>query len=415
MKKQSHDNFFPILDEGTVKELDRKVKNIGKPSIFIGSSQEALDVAKKVQASFPANKFQVDIWSDGIFGKTKSAGGTMANMEWLKNFTDIYDFAIFIFVPDDHTKSLTRFDMDGNNAREVIAVRHNVVFEFGMFLGRIGAKKSFILFDRDVEHFIDLFFTDLKESLDDEKTMIEINEDFRIEIQGYEGNYANYLGDKKRCLPYNEESINEALQKIIRRIVKNFKEIEINFLPATTLAFGYFNNFINIFITNLEILKGNDDYPEEWTKLDNKYDLDKLRKVIHGTKKIKLKIVIPTSIEGAQQKNFVPDFNRKRFKQISFPGHNRDITLLSKKKLEEQDEDELIIYDLPTTLNSSIEAIEMITRHKDIQELLKEKEIRNFRKSLQFKCEKAARKNKNSNIREHLEFITYHQFKKEME
>lgn len=417
MNEQYSGNLFPILDEGTVKELHEKVRNIGKPSIFIGSSQEALSVAEKVKSSFPKEQFQVDIWSDGIFGTTKSHGGSMSNMEWLKNFTDIYDIAIFIFVPDDQVLSLTRFDMEKGDARNAFAVRHNVVFEFGMFLGRIGVKRSFILFDKKVEGFINLFFTDLKEDIDSGKTVIEVNTDFRIELYSYEGNYAEYIKNKKEVLPYDEISLNKALAAIAKRIIQNFASIEINFLPATTLAFGYFNNFIAIFASNLNLLKTDTPYPTQWID-DQGISIDTLnglRAIVQQSQNIKLKIVIPTSIEGSRQESFTPDFDKKAFLHINFPGKNRSITVLTKRELKQQPGDnqkEFIIYDVPTTLNSSIEAIEMVTKHGDIRELLKEKEIRNFKKALEHKLNTSAI-SITGILKEHVELITYDQFKEE--
>ena len=90
----------------SVKDLESKLD--GRPSIFIGCSVESLSVAKMVKKCFETNLYEVDIWDEGIFAKTRSFGGQANNVEQLKNFSDIYDFAIFLFVPDDKIISQTR-------------------------------------------------------------------------------------------------------------------------------------------------------------------------------------------------------------------------------------------------------------------------------------------------------------------
>jgi len=399
---------------GVVKELEEKLANIGKPSVFIGSSRESIDIAEKVKANFPKEQFQVDLWSDGIFGKTRSSeGGGLSNMEWLKNFTDIYDFAIFIFVPEDEIVSRTRFDMEGGEARKAFVTRHNVVFEFGMFLGRVGVKRSFILFDEATRDFVDLFFTDLKENLDDRATNIEVNADFRIELYPYKGQTQPAFASETAPPPEGTLSIEAAIEAIKTQIIRNFDEIEIGFLPAVSLAIGYYNNFLRFFVKNVNAFKANDAYPEIWNGMGLSRDsLDQFRGIIQGAKNIKLKVVIPTSIEGARQKEFIPHFDKNRFAAVSFPGESRCITfknLIAKEKKA----NEWIIYDVPTTLNSSIEAIDLITKHPEIRELLKEKELRNFRKSLESKIDLGKKVDETSNIDDLVEFISFDQFLEE--
>ncbi|MDR3714520.1 MAG: nucleotide-binding protein [Puia sp.] len=405
---------YPILEEGTVKALNEKIANIGRPTLFVGSSRESKPIAEKLKQCFPTDHFEVDIWYDGVFGPTRSGAGTMSNMEWLKNFTDIYDYAIFIFVPEDTLVSATRRNLAGNNAIEAHVTRHNVVFEYGMFLGRIGAKKSFILFDEEVKDFIELFFTDLKENLDDTRTSMEIHDDFRIELYPYKGHYEEYVRSGFTIQPYDTDSIEAAIEKIKLTVELNFKDVDIGFLPATTLAFGYYNNFIETFVRNLNLLRTDDPYPEEWYKQElNLEKLDEFRKAIREATTVQLRIVIPTSLEGARQDQFVPHFTKENFLQISFPGKNRSITLLRLKKKAMGESGDLVIYDVPTTLNSSIEAIDMLTPHKDIRKLLKEKEIRNFRKSIAYKLEKGTHTPGTENIGAIVSVISYDVFRQE--
>jgi len=144
-----NNRLYQSLAEGqTVKNLDLKKK--GKPNIFIGSSTESLHIAEQVKALFEEEFFEVDIWDEGVFGKEDEEGDSsgLSNAEQLKNFTDIYDYAIFIFVPEDEIVSKTRVTDQGDSLSDR-STRHNVVFEFGLFLGKIGAKKTYILSDKD--------------------------------------------------------------------------------------------------------------------------------------------------------------------------------------------------------------------------------------------------------------------------
>lgn len=99
-----------------------------RPRIFIGSSAEGLPVARKLQASL-SEQFAVEIWNQGtVFGLGTST------LEALENAVDRYDFGVFIFTPDDAL--LTRGETKP-------VARDNVVFELGLFAGRLGRNRAF--------------------------------------------------------------------------------------------------------------------------------------------------------------------------------------------------------------------------------------------------------------------------------
>jgi hypothetical protein len=399
----------PILAKGSVKDWEAKVKNIGRPSIFVGSSRESMLIAERVRKGFPEDEFVVDPWYSGVFGKTRSSGGDLSNAEWLKNFTDIYDYAIFIFAPDDEMMSLTRFDMPDGTARNAVGTRHNVVYEFGLFMGRIGAKKTFILFDEAVEDFIKLFFTDLVENLND--TAARDNSAFRIELYPYKGNYLQYRKNKDTELPYEDVSIGAAIDKITEQVKTSFNDVEISFLPSTSLAIGYFNNCVSIFANIVHVLKNDLPYPAKWKQDDLKEEeFNKLAEKIKHGGRVKLKIVIPESLEGAIQGNFTKDFPKDRFQTKSFPGANRPLTLACHTVDIKETSESLTFYDVPTTMNSSLEAINMVTEHYEIRELLKEKERRNFKKALEYKIALAREQKTPKDIDSIIEIISWKQF-----
>src|ERR1700743_3620743 len=99
-----------------------------KPTVFIGSSVEALDIAKAIQANLQ-HTANSTVWDQDIF---VPAAYTLESLETeIKNS----DFAIFVFRPDDVLKI--------RNIRKS-AVRDNVLFELGLFTGFLGRDRCFI-------------------------------------------------------------------------------------------------------------------------------------------------------------------------------------------------------------------------------------------------------------------------------
>lgn len=107
-----------------------------KHTIFIGSSAESLPLAKAIQITLE-REAHVTIWNQDIFKLTSTA------LDDLIAATKKFDFAIFIFNPEDITKL---------RGTEHPTVRDNVVFELGLFIGKFGDKKKiFILKPRSIK------------------------------------------------------------------------------------------------------------------------------------------------------------------------------------------------------------------------------------------------------------------------
>lgn len=102
-----------------------------KPYIFIGSSSEAVDVANAIQRLLHPYS-EVEIWSQDFFELGHG------NLESLIKKSKQFDFAILVATCDD--KIICR-------GTESWAPRDNVILELGLFLGVLGAKRTFLIFE----------------------------------------------------------------------------------------------------------------------------------------------------------------------------------------------------------------------------------------------------------------------------
>ncbi|MBV9961592.1 MAG: nucleotide-binding protein [Parafilimonas sp.] len=100
-----------------------------KPKLFIGSSVEGLIVAENIKVKLDFS-FDVDLWSEGVFG----IGNTTID-DLLAKLNES-DFGIFVFSPDD--KATIKNE-------QLSVVRDNVLYELGLYTGKLGRKNCFII------------------------------------------------------------------------------------------------------------------------------------------------------------------------------------------------------------------------------------------------------------------------------
>lgn len=103
-----------------------------KPRVFVASSVEHLDLAYAVQEGLEHDA-EITVWSQGVFLPSRN---TMAS---LVDQLDETDFAIFILAPDDVTEM---------RSGSVATVRDNVIFELGLFAGRLGPERCYLVVPR---------------------------------------------------------------------------------------------------------------------------------------------------------------------------------------------------------------------------------------------------------------------------
>lgn len=101
-----------------------------QPIIFVGSSAESIHIAREFQESFKHDQLRTVVWTNGVFGP----GGVPID-DLLREVTEA-DFAVFIFCADDVVRS---------RESEQNAPRDNVIFELGLFMGKLGRERTFML------------------------------------------------------------------------------------------------------------------------------------------------------------------------------------------------------------------------------------------------------------------------------
>ena len=104
-----------------------------KPTLFVGSSTEGLDIAQAVQVQL-SDVADVELWNEGVLGLS------YGTLESLVKALNSYDFAVLVFTPDDF---LVSRDNRYNSARD------NVLIEAGLFIGRLGRERTFLLSPAD--------------------------------------------------------------------------------------------------------------------------------------------------------------------------------------------------------------------------------------------------------------------------
>jgi hypothetical protein len=99
---------------------------ITKPRIFVGSSTEAIELARKVGTAIELAGMTPAVWDTGAF----PAGSTL--LERIDSFADEFEGAVLLFTPDVHSAR------SGQTADEPVS---NVMFEYGYLSARLTRQR----------------------------------------------------------------------------------------------------------------------------------------------------------------------------------------------------------------------------------------------------------------------------------
>jgi hypothetical protein len=102
------------------------------PSVFIGSSSEGRAVAEAIQINMEKDPIDTHVWTQGVF----EIGSTY--IESLIEELDKADFAVLVLTEDDITISRNK---------ETVSPRDNVLFELGLFMGKLGRDRCYFVYD----------------------------------------------------------------------------------------------------------------------------------------------------------------------------------------------------------------------------------------------------------------------------
>lgn len=165
-----------------------------KKKLFIGCSSEELGKANIVKGLLD-NDFDVVIWNDNMWDRSVFKLNSNFLHDLLKAPLK-FDFGILIGTPDDKVES---------RGVELMQARDNIMFELGLFIGRLGIDKCAYLVEKKVKEMSDLngiFFSKFDDS-----------------------NLAEKVKEIKEFFLLSNSS-------------------KFNFFPSNTLAYGYFENFV---------------------------------------------------------------------------------------------------------------------------------------------------------------------------
>lgn len=287
-----------------------------KPRIFIGSSTESKEIAKKVQRILE-NEYICEVWYNDFFEL-----GECTYHNLIKKSIS-FDYAIFIGGKDDRVFRISK-------KTEKYAPRDNIYLEFGLYVGILSYARCFFLIQKGCSIASDLL---------------------GINVLLYE----------------EKQDIQEIVLNINAKIKQEQKLNRIGLLPSTSLAIGYFENFLKPISKAVLGLKD--------IKVDsNIYQVQSNEKV--------LEIVIPENTEedlrSWSELFFESNSVFKTYIDTSIRnlGVNIDCNALEK-------DNKIKIIDIPVTLSSAYKSVELVLAvdyvgNTKLLQLAKEKELKNF-------------------------------------
>lgn len=292
-----------------------------KKKVFIGSSTEELSLAEQAKLVLEP-EFDVTIWNENLWDKAIFRLNNNYLADLLKA-TLKFDFGILIGSKDDKVEY---------RGAEVLQPRDNILFELGLFIGRMGISKCAFLVDED----------------------IKILSDFQgISLARYNKN--TYLNEVRR---------------IKEQFLSTSETNDLNFFPSATLAAIYYENFI---APTCQYIINNNGFDFEGVH----YSMDKT----------KIKILVPNNIHNdvnLQFQTLKASYSCKDT-TIQHSGRPRNITI----DCTNVEGDEITIIDFPTIITGIKHCVKNAfpldykTHSNDYKDIL-DREVRRFITSLKY-------------------------------
>ena len=265
-----------------------------KKRIFIGSASEQLHIVEKIKDAL-SEKFEVVIWNEEFFDSGEYVYPTLTK----KLIT--FDYAIMIAGNSDITVRIAK-------KTEHINARDNVYIEYGLCSGMLAPRRVMLLKHKDC-----IIASDLAGMLVDE----------------YES---------------DDEAVKKALSWVAKNVQReatnnSFNRNEIDLLPTTGIAIGYFLNFVTSVVAVMRKCK-------EVTYKGVNYPIN--------LQKAKIHILVPYNVKG-DIRTYIQ--NRKEDLSLDDAMIGGFRVIIDPLKLKEE---ALIVYDIPSTLLAIFKTIEYI-------------------------------------------------------
>ena len=177
-----------------------------KPTLFIGSSTEAKSIVKDIHTRLQ-DSVTVRTWYHDTFVPGEHP------LDSLRREILQADYALLVVTPDD---SIVKRDAAGFTARD------NILFELGMFMGTLGPRRSFYLIVSDHR----------------EGNVRDVN--IPSDLAGITRLQVTRTDDPAL---FNSDLGAECV-RLEAAIARGQNNLELNLLPSTSLAIGYFSNFV---------------------------------------------------------------------------------------------------------------------------------------------------------------------------
>lgn len=306
-----------------------------KPNVFIGSSKEGLPIAKEFENRLK-DYVEIKLWSNA-FEQGKS------NYENLSSQIALYDYAILIATADDTIIS---------RKKSTKGARDNVIFEFGLFAGGLGRSRVFYVLEQGSKVPTDLL-------------------GITLPVIGKQ-NDSGLI-----------ETIDNCATILRQHIADKENTFDLGFLPSTAIAYGYFKNFVEKTVKRL--LEDKMDKKEFILKNGLAFEIKNLR----------FTILIPNDLSDDMFNKVISKRLKDGWLKLKVDPKDDVRDYDFSVDISRAENGEMHLVDIPYTLNALNMAIELysVKEHlgKNLREnLLEYREIRNFKRTLEYLIKKSS-------------------------